>query len=252
MAKRKARPAPGVPEWVITYGDLMSLLLCFFILLAAFSELKKEDEFREVLEKIKEAMGFRGGVGVTDSLDNANFASVSEMEERARRFENKLEALVNPEANVVGRKEKVSVVQEGQLFAIGGSVTFDEGDYALTPAARDLLLGQVAPKIRGQTFIVRVVGHAWGDREILSGFSHDELAFRRAQAVKDVLVREGGVNPLILRVESAGTTEPAALGATSVEIPPANRRVQVWQTGRTIDQTHPDPNFTGASVSAAP
>jgi len=45
MAKRKPIQSPGIPEWVLTYGDLMSLLLCFFILLAAFSELKKEEDF---------------------------------------------------------------------------------------------------------------------------------------------------------------------------------------------------------------
>ncbi len=36
MAKKKAANNPGIPEWVLTYGDLMSLLLCFFILLSAF------------------------------------------------------------------------------------------------------------------------------------------------------------------------------------------------------------------------
>jgi flagellar motor protein MotB len=53
MPKRRQESGGGVPEWVVTYGDLMSLLLCFFILLAAFSELKQPREFREVLEKIK-------------------------------------------------------------------------------------------------------------------------------------------------------------------------------------------------------
>ena len=34
--------APGVPEWVVTYGDMMSLLLTFFIMLVSMSELKEE------------------------------------------------------------------------------------------------------------------------------------------------------------------------------------------------------------------
>ena len=63
MAKRRKAEEPGIPEWIVTYGDLMSLLLCFFILLAAFSELKQPREFREVIDKIKEALGFQGGMG---------------------------------------------------------------------------------------------------------------------------------------------------------------------------------------------
>ena len=34
MRIRKARSAPeGAPDWVVTFGDMMSLLLCFFVLL---------------------------------------------------------------------------------------------------------------------------------------------------------------------------------------------------------------------------
>ena len=33
---------PGVPEWVVTYGDMMSLLLTFFIMLVSLSEIVAE------------------------------------------------------------------------------------------------------------------------------------------------------------------------------------------------------------------
>lgn len=246
MPKRKPQSGAEVPEWVVTYGDLMSLLLCFFILLAAFSELKKEDKFREVLEQIQEALGFRGGLGVNDALERANNSSVSMQEELAKRSADKLESEVHNESNVVGRHQRVSIVEEGQLFAIGGSLPFEEAQAALAPAVLDQLRNDIAPKIKGQKFIVRVVGHAWGEGEMRSGFNHDELAYRRAQHVKDFLVRECGVDPMILRVGSAGTSEPISIDTSSVEAPPGNRRVQIWMTGLTVDQTHPDPNYAGA------
>jgi chemotaxis protein MotB len=31
----------GAPRWVTTFGDLMSLLLCFFVLLLSFSEIDR-------------------------------------------------------------------------------------------------------------------------------------------------------------------------------------------------------------------
>ncbi|MCK5557820.1 MAG: flagellar motor protein MotB, partial [Candidatus Hydrogenedentes bacterium] len=34
---------PRVPGWVVTYGDMMSLLLTFFVLLISFSTIKKEE-----------------------------------------------------------------------------------------------------------------------------------------------------------------------------------------------------------------
>ena len=38
MALKKKEAPAGAPEWVLTYGDMMSLLLCFFILLAPFAD----------------------------------------------------------------------------------------------------------------------------------------------------------------------------------------------------------------------
>ena len=32
--------APGAPDWFVTYADLMSLLLTFFIMLAALSDVR--------------------------------------------------------------------------------------------------------------------------------------------------------------------------------------------------------------------
>ena len=35
----------GIPEWVVTFGDMMSLLLTFFIMLVSLSEMKEEEKY---------------------------------------------------------------------------------------------------------------------------------------------------------------------------------------------------------------
>ncbi|MFK7729979.1 MAG: flagellar motor protein MotB, partial [Pseudomonadales bacterium] len=35
-------PEPGIPGWMPTFADLMSLLMCFFVLLLSFSEMGRE------------------------------------------------------------------------------------------------------------------------------------------------------------------------------------------------------------------
>ena len=47
--KKPEEPPTGAPAWMVTYGDMMSLLLCFFIMLVAMSEIK-EDKFKKILE----------------------------------------------------------------------------------------------------------------------------------------------------------------------------------------------------------
>ena len=49
---------PGVPEWVVTYGDMMSLLLTFFIMLVSMSEIVSNQKFRAVLESFQQRMGY--------------------------------------------------------------------------------------------------------------------------------------------------------------------------------------------------
>lgn len=244
MAKRKPVQKPGVPEWVLTYGDLMSLLLCFFILLAAFSELKRPREYIKVIESIQEALGFKGGRGVMRMDDQTRQQmkrlgiSPSVVEETQKdRDETNAD-------NITGEAPSTNVVHEGNRFAQGGSIPFAPGSWELDEDARALLHDQVAPRIRGQRYLSVVVGHAWGLEDKSSGLSYDELAFRRAMAVKDFLVRECSIAEEILRIETAGTNEPAQIDPTAAEAGALNRRVQVWMTGRTAGDTHPDPNLT--------
>ena len=39
MADKCKCPPPGLPAWMGTFADLMSLLMCFFVLLLSFSEM---------------------------------------------------------------------------------------------------------------------------------------------------------------------------------------------------------------------
>lgn len=245
MPEKKEAPKAEVPEWVLTFGDLMSLLLCFFILLAAFSEIKKPKEYREIIDAINESMGASGGMGMAHLLERLDNSMVTSKDSRARRDGDKKSTDENVSTNVPGKESEVSIVQEGARHAIGASIIFEAGSYELTKRDKDLIRTQIAPKIRGLKYICPVVGHAWGIEEKRSGMGFDELAYKRAQTVKDFLVREGGVDSTILRVESAGNTEPVELGSSSGQGGDSNRRVQIYQTGRTVEQTHPDPNFTG-------
>lgn len=244
--KKKEAPKAEIPEWVLTFGDMMSLLLCFFILLAAFSEIKKPREYQQLIDSINSAMGANGGLGLAALMESVDNSMVSYRDDRARRDGNKRSTDQNVEASVPGRESQTNIVQEGARHAVGATIMFEPGSFEISKRDQDLIRNEIAPKIRGLNYICPVVGHAWGVEEKRAGFGFDELGYKRAQAVKDFLVREGGVDPAILRVESAGNTEPVELGSSSGQGGGANRRVQVYQTGRTIEQTHPDPNFTGA------
>lgn len=47
---------PGVPAWVMTFADLMSLLMCFFVLLLSFSEMDVQ-KYKQIAGSMKLAFG---------------------------------------------------------------------------------------------------------------------------------------------------------------------------------------------------
>lgn len=238
MAKRKPKSGGDIPEWIVTYGDLMSLLLCFFILLAAFSEMKKDDEFQKVLESIKEALGVSGGMGLIQGGDTAANTVMSMLSERVNRGGDGKFMDTNNSSNLVGPNSEVSVVHDGGVQTIGGSLGFPAGRTELSLDVKQVLRDEVAPRIKDKFNIVRIVGHSWGFQDATAG-DHLSVAFDRARAVHEYLTQTCGVNPAILRIVAAGDAEPAAGDESE------NRRVQVYMTDMTIDQVHPDPHGTG-------
>ncbi len=56
MSSVKAKAATNAPAWVMTFADLMSLLMCFFVLLLSFSEMDVQ-KYKQVAGSLREAFG---------------------------------------------------------------------------------------------------------------------------------------------------------------------------------------------------
>ncbi len=57
--------SPGIPAWMATFADLMSLLMCFFVLLLSFSEMDVQ-KYKQVAGSMKNAFGVQNQVKVMD------------------------------------------------------------------------------------------------------------------------------------------------------------------------------------------
>jgi len=64
----------GIPAWVMTFADLMSLLLAFFVLLFSFSSMDKAI-YKEVAGSMKDAFGVQREIKVTDSPRGINIVA---------------------------------------------------------------------------------------------------------------------------------------------------------------------------------
>lgn len=243
MAKKEGPAAPPIPEWVLTYGDMMSLLLCFFILLSAFSELKKPDEYKEVIDAIKEAFGYQNGVGNSPSDDLPLNSVPSVLDDLLQSSTQKQRSENSIDNNTQGNNRKTQVIDEGKRFIVGGAMLFAPGSTELDGTLHRLLQTQIAPKIKGKTNRFEIRGHAYGTEDLASGIDAVRLSFERGLAVRDYLVNQCGIDPRSLVVLGFGDTEPQALRGPETA---NNRRVVVMETEVTAEERSPDYHFSGS------
>nr|WP_321455894.1 flagellar motor protein MotB [uncultured Cohaesibacter sp.] len=58
MAKKKPQGGGGAPDWLVTFSDLMSLLVCFFVLIISFS-IQDNQKLQVVAGSMKDAFGVK-------------------------------------------------------------------------------------------------------------------------------------------------------------------------------------------------
>nr|WP_321443527.1 flagellar motor protein MotB [uncultured Cohaesibacter sp.] len=58
MAKKKQQAGGGAPDWLVTFADLMSLLVCFFVLIISFS-IQDDQKLQVVAGSMKDAFGVK-------------------------------------------------------------------------------------------------------------------------------------------------------------------------------------------------
>lgn len=227
MARKKQPVLQGAPDWVLTYGDLMSLLLCFFILLSAFANFDAPNpRVEEAFDSIRKALGMRGYEGVMNNpaYDFAMLMQDLETLVRSRGAKSGEEA---ERKGMRGTEMTIRKIRDGAEITIGGPISFERFSAELKPDARDLLQ-KVAGQLVGHLNIVEVRGHATNEPlpKDLPFRDPMDLSIARARSAVNAMI-EFGVTPRTLRVTGAGCNEPIQKQAYTQDTLAANRRIEI-------------------------
>jgi chemotaxis protein MotB len=239
--KKPKQAAGGAPEWVLTYGDMMSLLLCFFILLAALSELKKDDSYKEIVDQIQKAFGMEGiGGGPSPSKDDPQHSSLLKILQTVATQQQKNKPLKSSatDPGQEGREQEVTVVRKGHSYIVGGRIVFLERSTELSAQARQDLT-KVAQLIRGYNNIVEIRGHTSSMEGAQEGAAMDLdlLSFERARAVRDFLTSTAvGIPAERLRLVACADREPLVKRVYDQAGQTPNRRVEIMVDQALVDE----------------
>ena len=223
---REEEPAQGVPEWVVTFGDMMSLLLTFFIMLVAMSEIKEDEKFQAMVDSMRQEFGHEATIMPVpgDTVPrNSNMIHTASAGRARRRDTVQGGAKVKA---VLGDNQRVLSSRMGKHAIKSGIVQFDVEAIELSDDAKGQLQ-QMAAQLAGKPHRVEVRGHA--SRRPLSPNStlrdKYDLAYERSRAVKQFLV-EQGIDEERIRLTAAADNEPVYNG-TDIDQQRRNARVQV-------------------------
>jgi len=69
--EQKCKCPAGIPAWVLTFADLMSLLMCFFVLLLLFAEMDVK-KFKQIAGSVKMAFGVQRDIKAVEIPKGVN------------------------------------------------------------------------------------------------------------------------------------------------------------------------------------
>lgn len=222
--RKKADDGPTVPAWVLTYGDMMSLLLTFFILIAAMSSVDKKDFSAAMLS-------IQTHLGVMPKYDGV-ISFVNKTERKTPQQVEKLARQLQREMQVMGKEKDIDVQfdKEGGLkIVMPNQVLFDTAKADLKPEAFPVLevVGKLLDELAGTMFEVR--GHTDSRPLTSSARFRDnyDLSYARADAVARWLNSTGRIPLEQFEIIACGPSQPVAANDTE-QGQRQNRRVEIF------------------------
>jgi chemotaxis protein MotB len=154
----------GAPEWMVTFADLMSLLLTFFVLLLSFSNMEII-KFRTMAGSVRNALGLKSDFDLAEvpmgnkllPFEDPKEGEGETGETGANRLREDLQQMLRDQG-LVG-KASVEITPRGVSLQVYGDLLFDSGKADLSEAALPVL-DRLGSYIQQINHFVDVQGHA--------------------------------------------------------------------------------------------
>ena len=256
---------PGIPAWVVTFADLMSLLMCFFVLLLSFSEIDAQ-KFKQIAGELSAAFGVQREVpaleipmGTSPIFDKFSPGKpeptpVDSVRQQTTEQDPKLETLREElEADVQKQvqdttKEQIDTsmdalrdvleneLAQGRLqlendrkriiIRVEEKGSFPSGSAEMTPEFQDML-DRIATVLAELPGEITIEGHTDNIPINTSRFqSNWDLSAARASSVANALLYNETIKPERMRVQGYAETRPRASNEWP-ETRALNRRVEI-------------------------
>ncbi len=259
-----AKCKAGAPAWVMTFADLMSLLMCFFVLLLSFATMDVV-RFKQMAASLKNAFGVQTEIPVYDMVKGTSVVAQhfspataeptpleeirqkttkeevnldltgidkekikKELEEQRKKEAEKEAEEIRESLKDEIEKGLVAVELQGEriIIRIQEKGSFPSGSAVLNSSFSPIM-DKITMAVREQSGQVIIAGHT-DDIPINTEWyrSNWELSSARAVTVAHGIMSDGSVSPERVVVEGHADTEPIVPN-DSRKNRATNRRVEI-------------------------
>lgn len=239
MARREKKPEEKKGSaWLVTFSDLMTLLLTFFVLLLSMAVID-ERRVRDVLFTVRGSLGM--GSAISTPMSDKNIPrpvtpGVFDMpSDDLEPLRDMLWEDPNQDVNLLSNYYI-------EIISISSDVLFAPGETSLTVKGQ-ALLGRIAPVLRNLDYPILLAGHTSPARDEVDQYQVDldpyafsptwEVSFLRAMAVY-TMFKDLGLPGDKMMVEGFGEYRPRVSNNTPMGRA-ANRRVDIVLDKRNKD-----------------
>ncbi|MFL0195632.1 flagellar motor protein MotB [Clostridium sp. WILCCON 0269] len=232
MKKKKKHTEENSERWLLTYSDLITLLMIFFIVMYSMSNVNIS-KYKQLSESLKIAMG--GGKSVIGSDDTSSIKETinpediqqTDTDDQEKKLAD-LKAEVDKYLQSSGMSGSVStnIDERGLIVSMNDTLLFDTGSANIKPAFQQKLV-QIGKILNQLGNYMRVEGHT--DNVPISNEQYSsnwKLSCDRASNVTEFLIGSAGIEPQKLSAIGYGEYRPIADNSTDGG-KAKNRRVDI-------------------------
>ena len=221
--KQEAMESAGMMRWLLTYADMITLLLALFIILFSISTINKVK-----LQRLVHDLG--GGFNSQDAINNPpNGMTTSATKDDLQAMQAQLQSYIQSQS--LQKSVQTKITRDGKkrelvITLLSDKQLFDSGKADIKPFTKKIL-DEVYKQLKTRQNEVRVEGNT--DNVPISNDqfpSNWELSAARATGVARYFVEDDGLSPLRISALGYGQYRPRVPNDTDAHRA-ENRRVDV-------------------------
>lgn len=203
--KKQEEKSGGAPEWMITYSDMVTLLLTFFVMLLAMASFDSPGRVDKVIESLRRAFGVGGYSPNPEKAQKNPAAHTSE----SKTTKDQVKPIVTKLREILSKKisddlVKMTKTRTEVRVMLDPRILFAPGSTELHPSSYGLI-ADVALAVKDKEVNLFVEGHTDGTGDSTRNW---EISALRAVSVVEAL-EERGVPGEKMQARGMGEFAPA-------------------------------------------